>query len=165
VLGYGLYPRYAGFVRNARYAKSMIAVLFAAFVCGCASTTTGPAATQSDAPKQTGTPLASPVTGGGERSTRTAWGVVRALSRTGFAATNPLDTTAHECPTAGCEQSVVTDQLRVKSFATPSQASRFASARGLDHVGTVVVAFAPPLSPSDREKYWAQIETLAGGGA
>ena len=58
----------------------------------------------------------------------------------------------------------MTDQLRIMSFATPSQASHFASVRGLDQVGTVVVSFAPPLSPADREKYWVEIVRLAGRG-
>src|SRR5262249_12000234 len=148
VLGNSRLLRYAEFVRNARCAKSITAAFLISSVCACGSTTTGSAPTASGAPKQTSTPLASRIMGGGEPAQQTAWGVVRALSRAGSAATNPLDTTAHECPSAGCRQSVVTDQLRVKSFATPKLASQFASARGLNHVGTVVVTFAPPLSAS-----------------
>src|SRR5262245_19347959 len=109
VLGDGLHLRYALFVQNARCAKSMIAVVLAASVCGCGSATTGPAQTSSDAPKQTGTPLASRVSGGGERSKPTARSVLQGLSRMGAAATNPLATAAHECPSAGSQESVVTD--------------------------------------------------------
>jgi hypothetical protein len=71
-----------------------------------------------------------------------------------------LDTTAQECPSAGCDQAVVTDTLRVKSFASRSQATAYASARGLDRVGTIVVSFAPPLAASDRGVYWKQIREL-----
>lgn len=122
--------------------------------------------TRSGAPTavtQLGTPLASPGTGTGELRKQTAWGVVRALAHAGFAAANPLDTTAYECPSAGCQESVVTDQLRVKSFASPQLASRYAGARGLNRVGTIVVSFAPPLPESERQKYWAEVVKLAGG--
>jgi hypothetical protein len=102
---------------------------------------------------------------GDNGSTHTAWGLVRALSRAGFATTNPLDTTADECRAAGCRQSVVTDQLRVKSFATASEAARFAAAHGLDHIATLVVTFAPPLSPAERAGYWTEIARLVGAAA
>ena len=141
----------------------MIAVLLAACVCGCGGTTVGPPPASSDTSTQHGTPLASSGTRGGARSKQTAWGVVHALSRAGFAATNPLDTTAQECPSAGCQESVVTDQLRVKSYASPSSASRYATAHGLKCIGTIVVSFAPPLSASEREKYWTEVVRLAGG--
>ncbi|WP_142392565.1 hypothetical protein [Mycobacterium sp. 3519A] len=127
-------------------------------LCGCSSATAGQASASSDAPTRAATALASPMT---DQTQPTAWTVVRGLSRAGLAATNPLDTTAGECPAAGCLQSVVTDQLRVKSFATPVQATRYATARGLQHAGTIAVAFAPPLSHTQRERYWAAIERLA----
>ena len=86
-------------------------------------------------------------------------------SRAGFAAANPLDTTAQECPSAGCQEAVVTDQLRVKSFVSAQLASRYAMPRRLDCVGTVVVSFAPPLPASEREQYRAEVVELAGGSA
>jgi hypothetical protein len=141
----------------------IVALLLLLSVCGCGGTVAGRSPAPTGVPTAMGTPLASPMAGGVVRSTQTAWHVVRTLSQAGFAATNPLDTTAHECPAVGCRQSVVTDQLRVKSFATPSEASRFALAGGLDHVGTVVVAFAPPLSPSERARYWTEIENVVRG--
>jgi hypothetical protein len=113
--------------------------------------------------EQPGTPLGLPSAGNGELRKQTAWGVVRALTRAGFGAANPLDTTAYECPSAGCQESVVTDQLRVKSFASPQLASRYATARGLNCVGTIVVSFAPPLAENERQKYWAEVVRLAGG--
>jgi hypothetical protein len=145
-------------VHIARCAKSSIAVVVAMLACGCGSATSEPAPAPTDTPTATATALVSPMN---DRSRQTAWSVVRALSRAGLVVTNPLDTTAHECPAAGCLQSVVTDQLRVKSFASSAAAMRFASARGLHHVGTVVVAFAPPLSPADRSRYWAAITAAA----
>jgi hypothetical protein len=109
-----------------------------------------------------GTPLSSSGTSGEGQSTQTAWSVVRALSHAGLAATNPLDTTAQECPSAGCQESVVTDQLRVKSFASASQASRYAAAHGLQSSGAIVVSFAPPLPASARDKYWTAVVRFTG---
>lgn len=90
----------------------------------------------------------------------TARGVVDALNRTGFTAPNPLDTTAQECPAAGCDQSIVTDTLRVKSFATTARAQSYAGDKGLYQVETIVVAFAPPISKADQGRYWAHIQAL-----
>ena len=89
-----------------------------------------------------------------------AWDVVHALQRAGLAVPNALETTAQECPAAGCDQAVVTDTLRVKSFATAPLAVRYAAARGLDHAGTVVMSFAPPVAPSERARYWQEIQKL-----
>jgi hypothetical protein len=132
--------------------------LLAIALCACSSATPGQAAASSDVPSRTATALASPMT---NQTKTTAWAVVRGLSAAGLAAANPLDTTAGECPAAGCLQSVVTDQLRVKSFTTSAQATRYATAHGVPHAGTIVVAFAPPLSPALRERYWTAIERLA----
>jgi hypothetical protein len=140
----------------------MIAVLVTASVCGCGSPATAPPSTQPGVSRPQGTPLASSGARGGERSQQTAWSVVRALSRAGLAATNPLDTTAQECPSAGCRESVVTDQLRVKSFASASQASRYAAAHDLQSSGPIVVSFAPPLPANAREKYWAAVVRFTG---
>ena len=141
----------------------MIAILLAVSLSGCGSAIVGTPSAAPPSVEQPGTPLGSPSTGTGELRKQTAWGVVRGLTRAGFAAANPLDTTAYECPSAGCQESVVTDQLRVKSFSSPQLASRYATARGVNCVGTIVVSFAPPLPESERQKYWAEVVRLAGG--
>lgn len=89
-----------------------------------------------------------------------AWDVVHALQHAGLAVPNALETTAQECPAAGCDQAVVTDILRVKSFATTPLAVRYAAAHGLDRAGTVVVSFAPPIAATERARYWQEIEKL-----
>ena len=104
--------------------------------------------------------MANAIEGGADYSKSTAWGVVRGLSEAGFNVDHPLDTTAQECVAVGCEQSVVTDTLRVLSFATRSQATRYASARGLDQAGTIVVRFAPPVSAVDRHRYLSAIAKM-----
>ena len=104
--------------------------------------------------------LAATATRGGELNALTARGVVDALNRTGFLAPNPVDTTAQECPAAGCEQSIVTDTLRVKSYAATARAQAYAADHDLFQVQTVVVAFAPPVSESERTRYRAQIQAL-----
>lgn len=82
-----------------------------------------------------------------------------------MAVPNALDTTAQECAVAGCDQAVVTDTLRVKSFATPELSSRYASPRGLDHAGAIVVSFAPPVSETARAEYWGQIQKVVEGSS
>jgi len=90
----------------------------------------------------------------------TARGVVVALNEKGFPASNPVDTTAQECPEAGCDQSIVTDTVRVKSFPTTARAETYAADHGLFQVETVVVAFAPPLPEDEQARYRAQIQSL-----
>lgn len=74
--------------------------------------------------------------------------LVEALDRAGLPAHNPLDTTASECRSTPCLQSIVTDTVRIKSFATTRQAQTYAAGRHLFQVATIVVAFAPPLKPA-----------------
>lgn len=86
--------------------------------------------------------------------------MVDALNEAGFAAPNPLDTTAQDCPAAGCSQSVVTDTLRVMSFRAPGQAQIYAADRNLFQTATIVVEFAPPLTRSERVRYQVEIPKL-----
>ncbi len=99
-------------------------------------------------------------TRGGELLVPSARGIVDQLAKLGFEAPNPMDTTAQECPVAGCSQSIVTDTLRVKSFTSTGKAESYAKERGLDQVATIVVSFAPPVSPSDQDRYWAEVQRL-----
>lgn len=128
-------------------------------LCSCSSKLPGYPAPASSSPGVPST-LASTMTRGGELGALTARGVVDALGKTGFAVPKPVDTTAQECPEAGCDQSVVTDTLRVKSFATTARAQGFALDHGLRQVETVVVEFAPPLTQAEQDRYWAQIQAL-----
>ena len=89
-----------------------------------------------------------------------AMAVVQALARRGLLVPKPLDTTAQECPTVGCTQSVVTDTLRVLSFSTKQQADAYAGPRGLFWSQNLVAAFAPPIPASERFRYMAAIGTL-----
>jgi hypothetical protein len=97
---------------------------------------------------------------GSELGALTARGLVDALNKTDFAVANPLDTAAQECPSAGCDQSIVTDALRVKSFSTTSRAQTYAGNHGLFQVETIVVAFAAPVSQAEQDRYRTQIQTL-----
>lgn len=90
----------------------------------------------------------------------TARGVVVSLNEKGFAAPNPVDTTAQECPDAGCDQSIVTDTLRLKSFLTTARAETYAADHGLFQVQTIVVAFAPPVPEAEQARYRAEIQSL-----
>lgn len=89
-----------------------------------------------------------------------ARGLVNALNIAGFAAPNPLNTTVQECPVIGCDQSVVTDTLKVKSFETTAHAVRFAVPRALFQVERLVVTFAPVLRESEQARYRAEIRKL-----
>ena len=97
---------------------------------------------------------------GGELGALTARGLLDALNKTGFAVRNPLDNTAQECPAAGCNQSIVTDTLRVKSFSTTARAQTYAGDHGLFQVETIVVAFAPPVSQAEQGRYRTQVQIL-----
>ncbi len=84
-----------------------------------------------------------------------------ALTADGVAVPNPIDTTAQECPAAGCEQAIVTDTLRVKSFATVRQAKWYSvTAGGLPRFANIVVEFAPPLTAAERDGYLEAIGRL-----
>ncbi|TPG31885.1 hypothetical protein [Mycolicibacterium hodleri] len=128
-------------------------------VSSCASRSPGypaPASSQVAATSAS----AGTATRGGELGALTARGLVNALNDTGFAAPNPVDTTAQECPAAGCDQSIVTDTLRAKSFLSTAKAQTYAGDQGLYQVGTIVVAFAPPISKAEQARYWAHIQSL-----
>ncbi len=90
----------------------------------------------------------------------TAAGLVAALAAEGVAAPNPVDTTAQECPVAGCQQALVTDTMRVKSFATVSRAKWYALTHRLPRFANIVVDFAPPLTTAQCDGYLAAIARL-----
>ncbi|MCV7221851.1 hypothetical protein [Mycolicibacterium elephantis] len=105
-------------------------------------------------------PLGASTSGQAPAPVLTVDEVLRALNRAGLPAPNPVDTTAQECGAAQCEQSVVTDTLRVKSFASPAQAAQYAVPRRIKHVGTVTVSFPPHLPPAEQQRYWSVISAL-----
>ncbi|MBI3690248.1 MAG: hypothetical protein HY239_06200 [Mycolicibacterium aromaticivorans] len=90
----------------------------------------------------------------------TAEGLVAVLTQEGLAVPNLIDTTAQECPAAGCEQAIVTDTLRVKSFATVGQAKWYSVTAGLPRFANIVVEFAPPLTAGERDGYLEAIGRL-----
>ena len=146
------------------FARKFVRTLAAGLAVGClvsscASRTPGYPAPASSQAAGTSV-LAATATRGGELGALTARGLVNALNATGFVAPNPVDTTAQECPAAGCDQSIVTDTLRVKSFLSTAKAQTYAGDNGLYQVETIVVAFAPPLSKAEQAKYWAHIQSL-----
>jgi hypothetical protein len=115
----------------------------------CSSTSTAPPQTSLETGPQRG-----------ELSVMTPRRLVEALDRAGLPAPNPMDTTAFECKSTPCLQAIVTDTVRVKSFATTRQAQTYAADRGLFQVATIVVAFAPPLNPAQQRRYRAEIPEL-----
>lgn len=143
-----------------RRAVLVVAVICSLLVAGCSGSpttlessapTTAPGTTQSDGELPTRQ---------GELGALSAKGLVDALNREGLPAPNPTDTTARECPAAGCLQSIVTDNLRVKSFASTGQAQIYAAERNLYQVTTVVVDFAPPMTESQQTRYEEAIQRL-----
>jgi hypothetical protein len=107
-----------------------------------------------------GAPLAARPHRGGEMQALTAAGIIDEIAKAGLPAPNALDTTAQDCPAIGCDQSIVTDTVAVKSFAGTGQAEQYAAPRGLYQVETVVVSFAPPVPESERQRYRAEILKL-----
>jgi hypothetical protein len=96
----------------------------------------------------------------GEVHALSARGLISALSSAGFPVPNALDTTVQDCSAAGCQQSITTDTLRVRSFATTAQAQQYAADRGLYQVASIVVSFAPPLPAAEQARYRAEIQKL-----
>jgi len=90
----------------------------------------------------------------------TAKGLVNALNLMGLPAPRAVNTTLQDCPAADCLQSITTDTVRVKSFATPDQAQTYAAQRNLFQQATIVVEFAPPLSTAERRRYEDGIQKL-----
>ncbi len=131
------------------------AVLLAA---GCA----GPPDSSSSGTGASAQPLESAVDapGSGPLGAPTARDIIKALSGDELEILHPVDNTSRECPVVGCVQSVVTDRLRVKSFATTGQAQIYAADRGLMQVETVVVEFAPAVSEAERQRYWSDIVAM-----
>lgn len=83
--------------------------------------------------------------------------VVTALGRLGAAPPRPVDTTAQECPSAGCTQAVVTDWFRIKSFATDAAAQEYATSPQQMQAANIVVTFSPRLPTEERQRYWSAI--------
>ena len=111
-------------------------------------------------PPSTVSSLAGTSIRGGEMQALTARGVVDALDKAGFLVPHPQDATSYDCATAGCDQSIVTDTVRVKSFPTTGRAEIYAADHGLDQVETIVVAFAPQITQAEHDRYWTQIQKL-----
>jgi hypothetical protein len=87
--------------------------------------------------------------------------VVDAIVKAGFSAPHPRDTTAQDCGDIGCDQSVVTDTVTVRSFGTTGRAETYAKPLGLDQMLNLVVTFAPNVSAGEQSRYWGQIQKLA----
>lgn len=140
----------------------LVCVTAICLISGCsghAPTYSKPGQTPSES---TPYPPSATATRGGEMQAPTARGVVDELVKLGFETPNPQDTTAQDCPAAGCDQSIVTDVFRVESFPTTGRAEIYAKDRGLDQDETIVVSFAPPVPQAEQDRYWAQIEKIVG---
>lgn len=124
-----------------------LAVAAAASLVACSPTSTAPQSNSSDRRQS-------------ELGAITPRRLVDELEHAGLPAPNPMDTTAAECRSTPCLQSIVTDTVRIKSFSTTAQAQIFAADRGLFQVATVVVSFAPPLTPAEQQRYRAAIPEL-----
>jgi hypothetical protein len=136
-------------------------------VCALASGCS-PAPTDSTASRTTTSPPTAQSEGlatrGGPLGALTAYGLVKALERTGLEMHSPVDTTKQECREIGCLQSVVTDRLRIRSFAETGQAQKYAGQSGARQVETLVVSFAPVVPEAEREHYWTEIVRLVTAG-
>ena len=71
-----------------------------------------------------------------------------------------MDTSAADCPTIGCAQSITTERMQVLSFRTSGAAQVYAADHGMRQVMTVVVAFAPTVHADERQAYWAAVTRL-----
>ena len=84
---------------------------------GCSSAPPDSVASSSSAPPPAAAQSMTAATRAGPLGALTAHGLVQALTDSGLEMRNPVDTTEQECRAVGCLQSVVTDRLRIRSFA------------------------------------------------
>ncbi|AFM15520.1 hypothetical protein Mycch_0702 [Mycolicibacterium chubuense NBB4] len=73
---------------------------------------------------------------------------------------HPTDTTAADCPDAGCAQSVTTDSFRIMSFSTTGRAQRYAGTHDSRQIEALVVTFSPNVSAQQRDALWAKITRM-----
>src|ERR1700712_1213253 len=106
-------------------------------------------------------PRSAPAPANGGASKTEATDVVTKITKAGYSAPNPRDTTAQDCGDIGCDQSVVTDTVTVRSFGTTGRAETYAKPLGLDQMLNLVVTFAPNVSAGEQSRYWGQIQKLA----
>lgn len=91
----------------------------------------------------------------------TAQQVVNALPREGLSVVNPVDGTAAECSTNGCDQEIITDRFRILSFSNTAAAEKYAAAHEARQVETLAVSFSPNVPPAEQDSYWKAIVKLA----
>lgn len=87
----------------------------------------------------------------------TARHLVNTLESSGQAVLHPTDTTSADCGSVGCAQAITTDRFRLLSFGTTGAAQKYGADRGLKQVENVVISFAPPVPPAERESIWTAI--------
>lgn len=104
---------------------------------------------------RTETPLA-----GSASTSHVARDVVEALKRSGLQPGRPVDTSAADCPTIGCVQSITTERMQVLSFRTSGAAQIYAADHNMLQVMTVVVTFSPTVHAEERQAYWDAITRL-----
>lgn len=141
-----------------RSALALLPVLTLLFLTGCAGADrTQPTTHASPMPSiGAAAPRARPL-GQQRHGSLSARAVVQGLAQNGFLVPNPLDVTAQICPANGCDQSIVTDTLRVTSFRSPDAAKRYAHERGLRRSDNIVVAFPPVMPATEQDTYWSAI--------
>ena len=139
-------------------------VAFTVTVAGCAQAPVDGPDSSAAATVQSAQPGA-PGHRSGPLGTLTANGLVTELVANGYDMVHPVDTTHQECRRIGCEQSVVTDRLRIKSFSSTGAAQKHAGqTTDARQVESIVVEFAPVVPDEERERYWAEIVKLVTSG-
>jgi hypothetical protein len=126
--------------------------------CSPTSSTSSEPATSQTPPAPVSVGASTPR--GGELHALTALGVVDAITQAGFAAPNPRDATAQDCADIGCDQSIVTDTVSVKSFSTTRKAELYSVPNNLYQAETIVVSFAPTVPESEQSRYLTEIQKL-----
>jgi hypothetical protein len=133
--------------------QSVVAILVALLACAACSSW--------DPPPPVQAPASARLNPAELLGAMTARQVVDALPRAGLPTAHPVDSTAAECPDAGCEQSIVTDQFRILSFAGTGAAEKYAADHGARQVETLALTFSPSVPMADQDRYWAAIVNLA----
>ena len=141
-----------------RVAIATVVTLTAAVLVSACAGRDQPAVQAPAAASASGSSSAVPLGEHGDRSL-SARAVVAALALRGFLVPNLMDVTDQICPTAGCDHSLVTDTLRITSFASQEAAAQYAHEHGVRNWHNIVIAFPPTMPAGEQDKYWSAIAT------
>jgi hypothetical protein len=142
---------YAEFVRIARHAKSVVAVLLVTTACGYVSV--GCDSNLATTPKTALVP--APL------NAVSASDLMASITRAGLPAPNTRDTTAVKCPRLHCLSAIDSDTVSILKFAATGPAQLYVSeiANGYQ-IEDAVLVFSPMVTPALKQRYRQAVDAV-----